>query len=158
MSGGVAGLGGRLWYAPGHAQVIAGAAMDGGGCREGMLRIERNEWQGHICTTKGNRIRYVPMTARLREALRGHRHLRGERVLYRADVRAMTESSPKELVARAARLANLRNNGPHILRHTFCSHLAMRGAVTRAIQELASGHRHDTAVQAPESGGDTECD
>jgi integrase len=39
----------------------------------------------------------------------------------------MTESSPKELLARAARLANLRNNGPHILRHTFCSHLAMRG-------------------------------
>jgi site-specific recombinase XerD len=29
---------------------------------------------------------------------------------------------------------------PHILRHTFCSHLAMRGAATRAIQELA-GHQ-----------------
>ena len=27
----------------------------------------------------------------------------------------------------------------HILRHTFCSHLAMRGAPARAIQELA-GH------------------
>jgi len=27
----------------------------------------------------------------------------------------------------------------HILRHTFCSHLAMRGAAVRAIQELA-GH------------------
>ncbi len=107
---------------------------------KGMLRIECNEWQGHISTTKGNRIRYVPMTARLREALRAHRHLRGERVLYRADGRAMTESSLKELVARAARLANLRNNGPHILRHTFCSHLAMRGASTRAIQELA-GHQ-----------------
>ena len=30
-------------------------------------------------------------------------------------------------------------NGVHILRHTFCSHLAMRGAPARAIQELA-GH------------------
>ena len=29
--------------------------------------------------------------------------------------------------------------GPHSLRHTFCSHLAMRGAPARAIQELA-GH------------------
>ena len=29
--------------------------------------------------------------------------------------------------------------GVHILRHTFCSHLAMRGAPARAIQELA-GH------------------
>ena len=27
----------------------------------------------------------------------------------------------------------------HVLRHTFCSHLAMRGAPTRAVQELA-GH------------------
>lgn len=28
---------------------------------------------------------------------------------------------------------------PHCLRHTFCSHLAMRGAPVRSIQELA-GH------------------
>jgi integrase len=32
---------------------------------------------------------------------------------------------------------NLRNNGPHIPRHTFCSHLAMHGAAPRAIQEFA---------------------
>jgi site-specific recombinase XerD len=30
--------------------------------------------------------------------------------------------------------------GVHILRHTFCSHLAMRGAPARAIQDLA-GHQ-----------------
>ena len=30
--------------------------------------------------------------------------------------------------------------GVHRLRHTFCSHLAMRGAPARAIQELA-GHQ-----------------
>jgi site-specific recombinase XerD len=41
---------------------------------------------------------------------------------------------------------NLRNNGPHILRHTFCSHLAMRGAPARAIQELA-GHRDLATTQ-----------
>jgi integrase len=34
----------------------------------------------------------------------------------------------------------------HILRHTFCSHLAMRGAPTRAIQELA-GHREMSMTQ-----------
>jgi len=43
------------------------------------------------------------------------------------------------LVLRAARRANLANGGVHVLRHTFCSHLAMRGAPGRAIQELA-GH------------------
>jgi site-specific recombinase XerC len=31
-------------------------------------------------------------------------------------------------------------------RHTFCSHLAMRGAAPRAIQELA-GHAHFTTTQ-----------
>lgn len=47
---------------------------------------------------------------------------------------------------RVARRANLRNNGAHILRHTFCSHLAMRGAPARAIQELA-GHRDLSTTQ-----------
>jgi integrase len=46
---------------------------------------------------------------------------------------------------RAARKAGLsqhdsRKGGVHILRHTFCSHLAMRGAPARAIQELV-GHK-----------------
>ena len=36
--------------------------------------------------------------------------------------------------------------GVHILRHTFCSHLAMRGAPARAIQELA-GHADLTMTQ-----------
>ena len=40
---------------------------------------------------------------------------------------------------RTARRANVKP-GVHILRHTFCSHLAMRGAPARAIQELA-GHQ-----------------
>jgi len=33
-----------------------------------------------------------------------------------------------------------------VLRHTFCSHLAMRGAGARAIQELA-GHRDLVTTQ-----------
>jgi site-specific recombinase XerD len=36
--------------------------------------------------------------------------------------------------------------GVHVLRHTFCSHLAMKGAATRAIQELA-GHQDLTTTQ-----------
>jgi site-specific recombinase XerD len=37
-------------------------------------------------------------------------------------------------------------NGVHVLRHTFCSHLAMRGAPARAIQELA-GYQELTMTQ-----------
>jgi integrase len=36
--------------------------------------------------------------------------------------------------------------GVHVLRHTFCSHLAMRGGATRAIQELA-GHQDLATTQ-----------
>ena len=43
-------------------------------------------------------------------------------------------------VKRASREAGLAHDGVHLLRHSFCSHLAMRGAPPRAIQELA-GHR-----------------
>jgi site-specific recombinase XerD len=40
----------------------------------------------------------------------------------------------------AARRSGCHRAGVHILRHTFCSHLAMRGAAPRAIQEVA-GHQ-----------------
>ncbi len=52
----------------------------------------------------------------------------------------MTKRVVQRLVARASERAKLEKTGVHILRHTFCSHLAMRGAPAKAIQELA-GHR-----------------
>ena len=45
----------------------------------------------------------------------------------------------------AQRIADV-EQGVHILRHTFCSHLAMKGAPARAIQELA-GHADLTTTQ-----------
>jgi site-specific recombinase XerD len=47
---------------------------------------------------------------------------------------------------RTARRGKLAKAGVHILRHTFCSHLAMRGAPARAIQELA-GHADLSTTQ-----------
>jgi integrase len=38
------------------------------------------------------------------------------------------------------------NGGYHILRHAFCSHLAMQGATAKAIQEPA-GHQNLTTTQ-----------
>ena len=40
----------------------------------------------------------------------------------------------------------LNDSGVHRLRHTFCSHLSMRGAPARAIQELA-GHKDLSTTQ-----------
>jgi integrase len=111
-----------------------------------QIRVERNEWRGHITSTKGNRVRYVPMTVQLGNVLQQSRHLRGPRVLCHDDGRPLTQQVMIDLLAKVGRLANVRSNGPHILRHTFCSHLAMKGAPARAIQELA-GHRDLTTTQ-----------
>jgi site-specific recombinase XerD len=111
-----------------------------------QLCVERNDWRGHVSSTKGGRLRYVPLTRRLASALQGHRHLRGARVLCLDDGTPMPEHTVTDLLQKVARRANLRNNGAHILRHTFCSHLAMRGAPARAIQELA-GHRDLATTQ-----------
>jgi integrase len=105
-----------------------------------QLRVERNDWRGEVTTTKGNRVRYVPLTRRLAAALQKYRHLRGARVLSHGDGKPLVEHVVTDLLAKVGRRANVRSNGPHILRHTFCSHLAMRGAPVRAIQEVA-GHR-----------------
>ena len=51
----------------------------------------------------------------------------------------LTQKVVQVLMRRTAGRANVKP-GIHILRHTFCSHLAMRGAPARAIQELA-GHQ-----------------
>ena len=91
------------------------------------------------------RLRYVPLTRRLTEALRAARHLRGKRVLCDADGKSITQKVLQVTVRRAARRANVKP-GLHILRHTFCSHLAMRGAPARAIQELA-GHQDLSTTQ-----------
>jgi integrase len=104
-----------------------------------QLTVARSEWKGHLTMPKGGRIRYVPMTRRLTEALREARHLPGARVLCDGAGKPLTQKVIQVLVRRTARRANVKP-GIHILRHAFCSHLAMRGAAARAIQELA-GHQ-----------------
>jgi integrase len=88
----------------------------------------------------------VPMAAQLEEALRAGRHLRGELVLYREDNAPFTEAAVQAAVDRAAREAGLRGKGPHMLRHTFCSHLAMNGAQLQVIQAWA-GHQSVLTTQ-----------
>jgi site-specific recombinase XerD len=86
------------------------------------------------------------MTLRLAAALREYRHLRGARVLCLRDGAPLTQKIVQNHVRRAARRAQLAASGVHRLRHTFCSHLAMRGAPARAIQELA-GHQDLVTTQ-----------
>ena len=51
----------------------------------------------------------------------------------------ITKNETKHPLFRACKRAGLRRVGWHVLRHTFASHLAMRGVPMRTIQELM-GH------------------
>lgn len=107
------------------------------------LKIRRGETiPGEVTSTKGNREREVPMTSRLFEALKAYRHLRGERVFIQNGGTNATLWWLRDKMESAQRLAGFAKatGGMHILRHTFCSILAMRGVAALAIKQLA-GHK-----------------
>ena len=109
------------------------------------LTVQRSEWLGHVTVPKGGRSRRLPMTQRLTAALKAARHLRSDRVLCLADGAPITRDRVIKAIRGAQRVAGI-DQGVHILRHTFCSHLAMKGAPARAIQELA-GHADLSTTQ-----------
>jgi integrase len=105
----------------------------------GKVTIRRSVWRGIVGSPKRGRERTLPLAVRLARTLKAHRHLRSERVFSRPD-RSPFTASPIEFALRyGCKRAGLRPISSHVLRHTFCSHLAMRGAQPKAIQELA-GH------------------
>jgi integrase len=110
-----------------------------------QLCVARSEWKGQVTVPKGGGHRFVPLTPRLAQALHACRHLRGPRVLCDRQGQPFTQKVVQGMMRRVARRANVKP-GVHILRHTFCSHLAMRGAAARAIQELA-GHQDLSTTQ-----------
>jgi integrase len=104
------------------------------------LVVRRNLYRGHLGTPKGGRSREVPLNARALAALRQHRHLRSAYVFCRHTGEPHSVyNAPATAIARACRKAGLRPVGWHVLRHTFASHLVMRGVPLKAVQELL-GH------------------
>ncbi len=138
----IALLGGEAGLRCGEMMALEWSAVNLG---KRQVCVRLSEWKGHVTEPKGGRIRYVPMTVRLGDALRQHRHLRGKRVLAERNGRSFTQKMVQVRMRRAAHRAKV-PGGVHILRHTFCSHLAMRGAPVRAIQELA-GHQDLSTTQ-----------
>jgi integrase len=136
-------LGGEAGLRCGEIMALEWSDVDLG---KRQLCVQRSDWKGQVTTTKGGRLRYVPLTIRLAKALREHRHLRGSRVLCQPDGSPLTQKIVRDHVQRSVRRAQLTKSGVHRLRHTFCSHLAMRGAPARAIQELA-GHEDLATTQ-----------
>jgi integrase len=112
-----------------------------------LIHVQRAIWRGHEESPKGGRGRIVPMTPELCAALKAHKHLIGERVLYSNRGRMLSNRVIRNWFGSVQRRAGLEVNGAiHQLRHTFCSHLAAAGAPAKSIQELA-GHTDIATMQ-----------
>lgn len=111
----------------------------------GVITVRRALWRDHLGSPKGHRERKVPMTRRLAARLKEQRHLKGKFMWSDDEGEPLTKKMAQRALERCCRRAGLRRIGWHKLRHTFCSHLAMRGAAPKAIQELA-GHRDITTT------------
>jgi integrase len=105
----------------------------------GRLRVCQSVARGIVGTPKNGRTREIPLSEDTLRALKAHRHLRGEFVFCTEEGKIIPRGATKWPLRRACRKAGLRHIGWHCLRHTFASHLVMRGAPMKAVQELL-GH------------------
>ena len=86
------------------------------------------------------RLQARPAHYRPIRLVRPDRYDQGPRILYQRNAEPVSENTLRSWMERGERAGGLAVTGHiHQLRHTFCSHLAMRGAPAKAIQELA-GH------------------
>jgi integrase len=109
--------------------------------RRNQLHVRRAAWRGIVDSPKSGRGRIIPMTDVLASAISTPRHLRGPNVFVEDDGSPADENLLQDWMEQATRRAGLDvTRSLHILRHTFCSRLAMKGAPAKAIQELA-GHQ-----------------
>lgn len=120
------------------------------------LTVRRSSYKDTETAPKSGRFRTVPLSSRLELAL-GMLERPTDYVLTRtlsdyglSGRRAPnTKASPEtirrwlDLACEAARLPHI---GVHVLRHTFCSHLAQRGVSLTVIQRLA-GHSDPKTTQ-----------
>ena len=73
-----------------------------------QLCVARSDWKGHVTVPKGGRLRYVPLTKRLADALGQARHLRGKRVLCDEQGHPLTQKVIQVMMRRVGKRANIK--------------------------------------------------
>lgn len=105
----------------------------------GRITVRQAYVRNRLGPPKSGKAREIPLSGEAFAALKAQRHLRGELVFSDLGGRVLTKGECKHPLWSTCKRAGLRRIGWHVLRHTFASHLAMRGAPLKAIQELL-GH------------------
>ena len=107
--------------------------------RHSVIHVCEAITRGVMGLSKSGKAREVPMSKAVIAALEAQRHDRGEYVFCTLEGGYVSQDRCEKPLTEACERAELRRITWHILRHTFASHLAMRGVPLRAIQELL-GH------------------
>ncbi len=108
--------------------------------RAKRLVVKTNIYRGRSGTPKGGRSRDIPLSETAVRALKDHRHLKGPLVFCTSDGAMLNAYNRcQNAIDRQCRRAGLRPVGWHTLRHSFASHLVMRGVPLKVVQELM-GH------------------
>jgi integrase len=107
--------------------------------KAGRITVRQSVVRGNVGVPKSGKGREIALRNGAVAALKAHRHLRGPLVFCDQGGDMLTTGETKHPLWRACRRAQLRLVGWHALRHTFASHLVMRGAPLRVVQELL-GH------------------
>src|SRR6185436_3940344 len=78
-----------------------------------QLSVARSEWKGHVTATQGGRVRHVPTTGRLTEALRQSRSLKARRVVCDGKGTPLSQKEVQVIMRRVGRKASVKP-GVHI--------------------------------------------
>ncbi|MDC0712738.1 tyrosine-type recombinase/integrase [Stigmatella sp. ncwal1] len=128
----------------------------------GMMTVRRSVWRGVTDVPKGGRERAVELPSSAVDALKAHRHLRGRFVFCQDDGQPLTAGKMERPLRRALKRADIDREegriGWHDLRHTYGSHLAMKGVPLKVIQELMGHGTIDMTMRYAHLSPDTRRD
>lgn len=96
------------------------------------------DYKNGLVAPKSNKTRQIPLVTELYLALSQRKQVNGFVFLNRKG-HVFSDNELNRVIAYACKKAGLRTITCHTLRHTYASHLVMRGAPLKAIQELL-GH------------------
>lgn len=106
---------------------------------KGRLRVTRNDWQGTLGTPKSGKNRDFPLNLAARRALEALPPQKFDRVFTDNKGTPRKYRQSNHAPERICKQAGLSPIQWHALRHTFASHLVMKGVPLKAVQELL-GH------------------
>jgi len=149
---------GDYWYGPIYFGLMTGCRMgeifalerDQLDLANATVRIDRAVFRGKVALPKHDKVRTIDLSPGLVEFLRRHLRvvpLKSRLVFPTAEGTIRQERKADQGLRRACKRAGIEPCGWHVLRHTFASHLVMKGVPPQVVQELLGHSRIDETMR-----------